>query len=626
MDWPLIAVAKQVEEVAAGMKELVDDVREHAYEYLSSISRLFAISAELRGLDCKVPKPKYRAALATAAPEMELLCDSVAATTETLSVEFLGLTSPNVRRNWEGLVRICVDEGLSLSNRLQLYQDLAVGLNDVLKHDRDPDDLGPITKPLRRLQARQVSFPTEAGGPGSGPGPGLPPPPPPPPRFGPRPVSPGVRHRPAPPQRRGPRAESPIIRPISIPPPPPPPPRRPESPPVRHRAAPPRLGRPPYPDDPIVEIISDSPPPQHLPPPPPPPPRFNPRARSPAFGPAPPPPPPPPPPAEYPKWVYAEEWDREEYIFSPPEESEAPMSPAISDSSWAEFSAWPRSVTVEASSSSTSQHWAMNVYDGRHPLSPFRGGLGQPTRCFGRDMPDAVNRLWAEGFVKVVEHPFEASEVFVRLYWRPTDNRARIVFLTKDPSGERRRYCFPLTALKIMRVGASLQFCRINKHDGGLDLWAVLRFASSERMVLFYCICIGLKYQDPVEYDLGEDDFFAPGEEQLFGGEIKDDGLLHALRIFRDTKSGSIRFEGTSRHGRSKRTPIWTAFVSDLLRTRGWLHRLDNRTVEFSELHTYVFCNSFVPLRGRNGRHEVRFTSTSDCDDFLYVIGELLAS
>lgn len=133
MDWPLIAVAKQVEEVAAGMKELVDDVREHAYEYLSSISRLFAISAELRGLDRKVPKPKYRAALATAAPEMELLCDSVAATTETLSVEFLGLTSPNVRRNWEGLVRICVDEGLSLSNRLQLYQDLAVGLNDVLK-------------------------------------------------------------------------------------------------------------------------------------------------------------------------------------------------------------------------------------------------------------------------------------------------------------------------------------------------------------------------------------------------------------------------------------------------------------------------------------------------------------
>ncbi|KAK8212221.1 hypothetical protein IWZ01DRAFT_434110 [Phyllosticta capitalensis] len=519
MDWPLIAVAKQVEEVAAGMKELVDDVREHAYEYLSSISRLFAISAELRGLDRKVPKPKYRAALATAAPEMELLCDSVAATTETLSVEFLGLTSPNVRRNWEGLVRICVDEGLSLSNRLQLYQDLAVGLNDVLKQS--------------------------------------------------------------------------------------------VSPPVRHRAAPPRLGRPPYPDDPIVEIISDSPPPQHLPPPPPPPPRFNPRARSPAFGPAPPPPPPPPPPAEDPKWVYAEEWDREEYIFSPPEKSEAPMSPAISDSSWAEFSAWPRSVTVEASSSSTSQHWAMNVYDGRHPLSPFRGGLGQPTRCFGRDMPDAVNRLWAEGFVKVVEHPFEASEVFVRLYWRPTDNRARIVFLTKDPSGERRRYCFPLTALKIMRVGASLQFCRINKHDGGLDLWAVLRFASSERMVLFYCICIGLKYQDPVEYDLGEDDFFAPGEEQLFGGEIKDDGLLHALRIFRDTKSGSIRFEGTSRHGRSKRTPIWTAFVSDLLRTRGWLHRLDNRTVEFSELHTYVFCNSFVPLRGRNGRHEVRFTSTS---------------
>ncbi|KAK8160636.1 hypothetical protein BKA80DRAFT_290477 [Phyllosticta citrichinensis] len=544
MDWPLLEVAKAVEELAAGMKELVDDVREHAYEYLSAISRLFAISAELRGLERKVPKPKYRAALATIAPEMELLCDSVGATVDTLSVEFLGLTSPNVRRNWEGLVRICVDEGVSLANRLELYQDLAVGLNDVLKHDRDPDDLEPITKPLRRLRARQV--PLKEG---------------------------------------GPREEDPIVRIIS------------DSPPPQHPPHPRRGG--PRAEDPIVRIISDSPPPQH----PPPPPRYNPRSQSPRFGPAPPPPPPPPqPPFEDPKYLYAEEWESEGYVYSPPPESAIPMSPAVSDASWGEFPSWPRSVT----------HWAMDVYDGKHPLSPFRGSLGQPTRCFGRDMPDAVNRLCADGFVKVVEHPFEASEVFVRLYWRETDNRARILFLTKDPSGARHRFCFPLTALKIMRVGASLQFCRVNKNDGGLDLWAVLRFASSERMVLFYCTCVALKYQDPVEYDLGQDDFFAPpGEEQLFGGEIKDEGLLHALRIFRDTKSGSVRFEVTTRHGRSNKTPIWTAFVSDLLRTRGWLHRVDRRTVAFSELHTYVFCNNFVPLRGRGSHPEVRFTSTS---------------
>ncbi|KAK7556777.1 hypothetical protein IWX49DRAFT_495185 [Phyllosticta citricarpa] len=511
MDWPLLAVAKAVEELAAGMKELVDDVREHAYDYLSAISRLFAISAELRGLERKLPKPKYRAALATVAPEMELLCDSVGATVDTLSVEFLGLTSPNVRRNWEGLVRICVDEGVSLPSRLELYQELAVGLNDVLKHDRDPDELEPITKPLRRLRARQVPLKegndyasNRARSPWARPGP-LPPPPP---GLVAQPVFPGVRHHPAPPRRGGQRAQALGIRPISIPPPPPPPPppQRPVSPGVRHHPAPNR----------------------------------------------------------------------------------------------------------RASTSSTPQHWAMDVYDGRHPLSPFRGSLGQPTRCFGRDMPDAVDRLCAEGFIKVVEHPFEASEVFVRLYWRESDNRARILFLTKDPSGARHRYCFPLTALKIMRVGASLQFCRVNKNDGGLDLWAVLRFASSERMVLFYCTCVALKYQDPVEFDLGQDDFFAPpGEEQLFGGEIKDDGLLHALRIFRDTNSGSVRFEVTTRHGRSKKTPIWTAFVSDLLRMRGWLHRVDSRTVAFSELHTYVFCNNFVPLRGRSGRPEVRFTSTS---------------
>ncbi|KAK8228612.1 hypothetical protein BKA81DRAFT_106182 [Phyllosticta paracitricarpa] len=650
MDWPLLAVAKAVEELAAGMKELVDDVREHAYDYLSAISRLFAISAELRGLERKLPKPKYRAALATVAPEMELLCDSVGATVDTLSVEFLGLTSPNVRRNWEGLVRICVDEGVSLPSRLELYQELAVGLNDVLKHDRDPDELEPITKPLRRLRARQVPLKEDGLPPLAGPSPGARPGPlpPPPPGLVAQPVFPGVRHHPAPPRRGGQRAQALGIRPISIPPPPPPPPppQRPVSPGVRHHPAPNRRGRPQA-EDPIVRIISDSPPPQHPHPPrhgrprpddpivsiisdspapqqPPPPPRFNPRPRSPRFGPAPPAPPPPPPPQPFedPKYLYAEEWESEGYAYS---ESAVPMSPPVSDASWGEFPSWPRSVKVEASTSSTPQHWAMDVYDGRHPLSPFRGSLGQPTRCFGRDMPDAVDRLCAEGFIKVVEHPFEASEVFVRLYWRESDNRARILFLTKDPSGARHRYCFPLTALKIMRVGASLQFCRVNKNDGGLDLWAVLRFASSERMVLFYCTCVALKYQDPVEFDLGQDDFFAPpGEEQLFGGEIKDDGLLHALRIFRDTNSGSVRFEVTTRHGRSKKTPIWTAFVSDLLRMRGWLHRVDSRTVAFSELHTYVFCNNFVPLRGRSGRPEVRFTSTSDCDDFLFVIGDLL--
>lgn len=77
--------------------------------------------------------------------------------------------------------------------------------------------------------------------------------------------------------------------------------------------------------------------------------------------------------------------------------------------------------------------------------------------------------------------PFEATNVWVRLYWRAADHRARILFLTLDPSGRRMRYCFPLTGLKVLRTESNLQLCRVNREDGRLDLWANLRFTLYER-------------------------------------------------------------------------------------------------------------------------------------------------
>jgi hypothetical protein len=66
------------------------------------------------------------------------------------------------------------------------------------------------------------------------------------------------------------------------------------------------------------------------------------------------------------------------------------------------------------------------------------------------------------------------------LYWRANDNRARILFLTKDGNERRLRHQIPVTALSFRRTDASLQLCRVNRKDGHLDLWAKLRFTLYE--------------------------------------------------------------------------------------------------------------------------------------------------
>jgi hypothetical protein len=174
----------------------------------------------------------------------------------------------------------------------------------------------------------------------------------------------------------------------------------------------------------------------------------------------------------------------------------------------------------------------MKIFDGRHTSTPFHT-LSDHTVCLGRDETKAIELLDSDGFIKVVELPFEETDVYVRLYWRPDDNRARILFLTKDLEGHRMRYCLPLTGLKLLRTNSCLQLCRINRRDGQLDLWARLRFLLHERgylyaqsprrssnmhlgMVLFYCTAVAMKYQDETGIADGLEDFFDPGEDIEF--------------------------------------------------------------------------------------------------------------
>lgn len=155
-------------------------------------------------------------------------------------------------------------------------------------------------------------------------------------------------------------------------------------------------------------------------------------------------------------------------------QSEIPQSPTYSSASSHTYS------NHSTDSGDPVAHWAMKILDGRHSSTPFMT-LGESTICVGRDEPRVIEMLGDDGFEKVMELPFEATNVWVRLYWRAGDNRARLLFLTMDASGRRTRQCSPITNLKLIRTDSCLQLCRVNRKDGQLDLWARLRFSLYER-------------------------------------------------------------------------------------------------------------------------------------------------
>ncbi|KAF2852840.1 hypothetical protein T440DRAFT_20297 [Plenodomus tracheiphilus IPT5] len=288
----------------------------------------------------------------------------------------------------------------------------------------------------------------------------------------------------------------------------------------------------------------------------------------------------------------------------PPPAPEIPQSPTHSSASSHTYS-------NHSADSEPVPHWAMKIFDGRHSSTPFQT-LGDATICLGRDEPRVIEMLTGDGFDKVLELPFEATNVWVRLYWRADDNRARLLFLTMDPTGRRMRQCIPVTGLKLLRTESCLQLCRVNRKDGQLDLWARLRFTLYERMVLFYCTVVAMKRQDQTGIPEGLDDFFQPGEKMEFSGETTDARWLHAFRIFRDEDSGCVRFEVTARRGPLKMIPIWTAFVTQYIGHKGWMKRVGPATVQFGELHPYIFCDGYRVPRGPTGRYQLTFTTAED--------------
>ena len=141
-------------------------------------------------------------------------------------------------------------------------------------------------------------------------------------------------------------------------------------------------------------------------------------------------------------------------------------------------------------------------------------------------------------------------------------------------------------------------------------MWANLRFNDYERLVLFYCTFIAMKRQDFESVKPGlEDNYPLRGEVEEFGGEIEDGQYLHALRVFSDRDTGCVRMEATALRGPMKKTPIWTAFVTNNIGSRTFLRRLDHRTIQLRQLKPYMFCENYKLPSGRDGKYELRFTS-----------------
>ncbi|CAN9084151.1 unnamed protein product [Alternaria alternata] len=294
--------------------------------------------------------------------------------------------------------------------------------------------------------------------------------------------------------------------------------------------------------------------------------------------------------------------------FVPPPVPEIPQSPTYSSASSQAYSS-------QSTDSEPVAHWAMKIFDGRHGSTPFQSPA-ERTKCFGRDEPRVIEMLDSDGFEKVLELPFEATNVWVRIYWRADDNRARILFLTMDPDGHRLRHQIPITALALRRAGSSLRLCRVNREDGRLDLWARLRFPLYERMVLFYCTAIAMKRQDQTGIAEGLEDVFVPGEKIVFSGETTDNRYLHAFRIYYDTDSGCVRFEATARRGPLNTIPIWTAFVTQYVGRSDWMKRVGPDTIQFEKLHPYVFSDGYRLPKGSTGKYRLTFTSSEDAKHF----------
>lgn len=316
-------------------------------------------------------------------------------------------------------------------------------------------------------------------------------------------------------------------------------------------------------------------------------------------------------------------YERERPPISPtsPNNAVPPYAPEISSQSTD-----TRSTSTDASQTSTASseldHWAKRVFVDDMSTTLLTQ-TGDASKCFGELMPDARARL--QGWEKLLELSFANSSggILVRLYLREEDNRARILCRWRGRSGGTRYSCLPLNALDVHRDGPALQLCRPILDSYKSEMWARLKFTSMERLVVFHCTLLALRSQDEGRPFENIQDHELEGEQEIFAGQIVDDDFLHALRIYRDRNSRAVRLQASVLHGEMKRTPVWTAFVTNYLRSPRWMTRTGSDIVCLTELRRYIFSSEYVPEQTHRGEHILKFTTDHDAEDFVRTIKDL---
>ncbi|KAE8168573.1 hypothetical protein BDV40DRAFT_1199 [Aspergillus tamarii] len=203
------------------------------------------------------------------------------------------------------------------------------------------------------------------------------------------------------------------------------------------------------------------------------------------------------------------------------------------------------------------------------------------------------------------------------------DYRVRIVCEGVSLNGTKDVYCLPLNILEIIRVGSCLQLGRRRRQGQELVLWLNLKFKTIESMVCFFCTFLALRSQDsgrPVERIR---DYELDMEDELYGGLIFSGKDLHALRIYRDGPSRAVRLQVSVYQGEMKYVPVWTAFITQHIKSEGWIHFVPSNLVLLRELQQIPFTFSYNPRLDSNGMYVLQFTTNADAEGFVDVITEL---
>ncbi|KKK18867.1 hypothetical protein ARAM_002740 [Aspergillus rambellii] len=281
----------------------------------------------------------------------------------------------------------------------------------------------------------------------------------------------------------------------------------------------------------------------------------------------------------------------------PPLTPDAPGSPITSSAT-----------SHSLGSNPLSEHWAKQVFLGGRTATRIPN-VGESSKCLGDARSGLKPWLRDERFDELLQLDFTgASDFRVYFYLREDDHRVRIVCRSARPSKSSEYFCLPLNLLEWPGT-----------HSVGQP-----QVSTIEEMVFFFCTFLALRSQDsgrPVgrirDYELDD-------EEELFGGPIVDDNYLHALRVYRDNVTGAVRLQASVHKGEMKRAPVWTAFISENVKIRGWYRRVESKVILLSELRQIIFTFSeYTPPRTKKGGYLLKFTSRADADGFIETMAEL---